>query len=140
MNNTLLRIYLTFKSIPPVLGVIMLFLLLGVLFVVGPCLPFVTYQVNQETVTQAQFWRSGAGPATVGSGILMVTVAVATLCRKRWARPALIGLAPGILLVQTAFFGDWSNFWGPFAACWVISLPLAFYLYKSSVVRTFFGN
>lgn len=138
MKDTLLCTYVAFKSMPLILRLITIFCSAGLFFMAGPFMPFGNFEINGESVSQEIFWRSGAGPAMISTGLLMMIVAFAIMKRKRWARLALIGLVPSAYLVQSAFMGDWSDLEALIVSIVIISVPLAFYLYRRATARAYF--
>ncbi len=83
-----------FLEMPVFLKFIFCVCLAGIGFVLGPTVPFLRFGLNGEVVTQAKLWTSGAGPAMMVLGMILLLTAHGIAHRMEWARLLFLFVMP----------------------------------------------
>ena len=79
------------KQMPFILKLLTVLCFAGVLFPVGAAIPGDGFTINGQQVSQAEFWRLGAGPLFVLVGIVFPITGYAFAQRKSWGRHLFTG-------------------------------------------------
>ena len=60
----------------------------GILFPAGSIIPVGSYKIDGEVVSYSEWWRSGAGIATIIIGIPLFLTGIGILKKRKWSRYA----------------------------------------------------
>ncbi|HET8579530.1 MAG TPA: hypothetical protein VFL31_00895 [Nitrospiraceae bacterium] len=129
-----------FGTVPLILRWLAFYGLTGVLFIIGPLLPFANFSIEDKSISWTEFWASGAAAAMVCAGVYLWFMGCGILLRRRWPRALVLGLIPFSFLLYLPFGGVPSPML-PFAilssAAWPIGM--VWYLFFKRSVRAYFA-
>lgn len=125
-----------FKDMPKALRMITGCALTGIGMLFLSVNPYTSFELDGHEVTYAVWWTSGAGPYTSLLGIVWALSAYLLLKRSKHARVACLISLSAVVIAPYLY---WVQFL-PAALGALQVMLLAWYLYRSESVRTYFAS
>ena len=127
-----------FGEMPILLKFICSISLFAILFALVSIVPILTYQIEGQTVTYSDWWKSGAGISATVLGISLFYTGIGILNKKQWSRymfPIILAISsilpPFFDIAQTVVYSVWNLLW---------CMLLIGYLFKSKAVIKYYKN